>query len=649
MADPTKYESYESGADVDGVTRSNLWRAQMFAPEISHVITRVKIYGRRGSAGCGTLTISIRATSGGNPINPDLATVTLPEASMPGSNTWIELDLSNAVPCPAGVSMAMVGRTDAAGGYFAWRCDQTSPTYPRGYERISGDGSDGSWSGGTGRDLLFQDWGFPSVETYEARNVQAHQATGVGFLYDADGIDEIGFEWGKVSGGPYPDDLTFTGYIEEGTYSDELTSLDAETTYYYRAKIHHTTYGWAYGAEQSFTTTKAIPTVRTDPPTDADSSSIDAVGNITSIGSGSCDSRGFVYGLTSKDDPGNVAPASSGYDSYSEESGTFGTGEFTAEISGLTQNKIYYLRAWAHNSDGYSYGEELMILTNENVLILYTIGDSSKAIRFDSSPGDGPNHPGSGTVGHYVLVRAADSELETTGSVFGYIKGNFIYERHYYNDDNYTDLFALANPYRRTGTVIKIKYKAVIGGNNYPYGKYKRVLKTHGTTYEGTEGNAYGGLGSLCEIFSTNPYTGDAWTISELDDLIAGIKLGTGGGWGTPCCDMLRIFALWADAEVQTVPGERIDATTIRLHGLVIEDEAEACTVHFEWGPTVSYGNDTADQSKAKGDTFSADITTAEALIHYRAVIETECGETFYGADRTFPGTKPWSHIIAVP
>ncbi|GAH81330.1 unnamed protein product, partial [marine sediment metagenome] len=73
--------------------------------------------------------------------------------------------------------------------------------------------------------------------------------------------------------------------------------------------------------------------------------------------------RGIVYGTTSQGDPGNVAPAVSGYDSYEEEAGSFGTGAFTGALTSLEPKTTYYVRAYAHNSAGYSYGAEVSLTT----------------------------------------------------------------------------------------------------------------------------------------------------------------------------------------------------------------------------------------------------------------------------------------------
>lgn len=96
-----------------------------------------------------------------------------------------------------------------------------------------------------------------------------------------------------------------------------------------------------------------------------------ANGEITDVGSEDCDERGFVYGTSSEADPGDTAPDDSDYTNYTLESGTFSEGVFDAALSSLTPDTTYYVRAWAHNSDGYSYGDEVSFSTDA---LIYGIG-----------------------------------------------------------------------------------------------------------------------------------------------------------------------------------------------------------------------------------------------------------------------------------
>lgn len=105
----------------------------------------------------------------------------------------------------------------------------------------------------------------------------------------------------------------------------------------------------------------SLPTVTTQAVTLPNT----ANGNLTDTGGQDADKRGFVFGKTSKADPENVAPGSSGYDSFVEDTGTFGTGAFTKLLTSLNVSTVYYIRAYAHNSAGYGYGNEQSFTTRE--------------------------------------------------------------------------------------------------------------------------------------------------------------------------------------------------------------------------------------------------------------------------------------------
>jgi hypothetical protein len=86
-------------------------------------------------------------------------------------------------------------------------------------------------------------------------------------------------------------------------------------------------------------------------------------GTIVTIGAGNADLRGVVYSTASHAAPGNVAPAASGYEGVSGETGSFGVGAFTESLTVLNDGVIYYARAYAHDADGYVYGDEINFTT----------------------------------------------------------------------------------------------------------------------------------------------------------------------------------------------------------------------------------------------------------------------------------------------
>jgi len=107
------------------------------------------------------------------------------------------------------------------------------------------------------------------------------------------------------------------------------------------------------------------PTVTTQAASAVGETTATGNANITDTGGENADHRGVVYGTTSLGDPGNVAPALSGYDDFEDEAGSFGTGAFTASLTGLTPGATYYYRGYAHNSAGYVYGSEESFTTTD--------------------------------------------------------------------------------------------------------------------------------------------------------------------------------------------------------------------------------------------------------------------------------------------
>lgn len=76
-------------------------------------------------------------------------------------------------------------------------------------------------------------------------------------------------------------------------------------------------------------------------------------GTITAIGGENCDERGFDW------DYNSGAP----YTYSWTESGSYGTGAFSHQITGLAVGATVYFRAKAHNSAGWGYGSEKSFVT----------------------------------------------------------------------------------------------------------------------------------------------------------------------------------------------------------------------------------------------------------------------------------------------
>jgi uncharacterized protein (TIGR02145 family) len=129
-----------------------------------------------------------------------------------------------------------------------------------------------------------------------------------------------------------------------GVFSSAITGLTANTTYYVRAYATNS-YGTGYGALVSFTT---LPTVTTTVITSITATTANAGGSISSDGNATITARGVCWSTTSNPTIALTTKTTNGT----------GTGVFTSEITGLTAFTTYYVRAYATNSYGTSYGEE---------------------------------------------------------------------------------------------------------------------------------------------------------------------------------------------------------------------------------------------------------------------------------------------------
>ena len=123
-------------------------------------------------------------------------------------------------------------------------------------------------------------------------------------------------------------------------------------TYYYQAYAKNSV-GTAYGDVRSFKMSNA-PIVTTLPPTNVLATTATLNGRIDAEGDPAYTERGFVYSksynMPTIGDPANAT-------TRIRVSGR--NKEFSANISSLTENVTYYVRAYAVYEDGISYGEAL--------------------------------------------------------------------------------------------------------------------------------------------------------------------------------------------------------------------------------------------------------------------------------------------------
>lgn len=138
-----------------------------------------------------------------------------------------------------------------------------------------------------------------------------------------------------------------------GSFISTLTGLTPNTMYYVRAYATNAV-GTSYGEELPFTTLKELflATITTNAVSDITENSAVCGGNVTSDGNTNVTSRGVCWNTS-----GNPTTANN-----IVYSGT-GMGSFSCTLASLSPNTTYYARAFAINSVGIAYGEEVIFTT----------------------------------------------------------------------------------------------------------------------------------------------------------------------------------------------------------------------------------------------------------------------------------------------
>ena len=196
----------------------------------------------------------------------------------------------------------------------------------------------------------------PEVTTNAITEILATSATSGGYVsHDGFAVVEArGVVWSQTEYPTIDDNDGFTTDGEgTGNYTSFLTGLESSTSYYLRAYASNIA-GTAYGEQLSFETL-GPPVVSTETVTDIANNSALAGGTVTHDGGSPVTNRGVVWSTAenpSIDNNLGLTPES------------IGLGEFVSGINGLEKNSSYYVRAFASNIFGTSYGENVQFATS---------------------------------------------------------------------------------------------------------------------------------------------------------------------------------------------------------------------------------------------------------------------------------------------
>lgn len=196
-----------------------------------------------------------------------------------------------------------------------------------------------------------------AVKTIESSGIRAKTATLRGTIIDITSeIDEHGHCWSESGNPTIKNYRNRLGAINQmGPFQSDISGLEANKTYYYKAYVVIDE-KVVYGKELSFRTLDGIVKVNTLAITGITLNSATIGGEIIYEGDSPITERGICWSTV----PGPVI------ESNKIEAGS-GTGFFSAGISGLSAGATYYVRTYASNALGTTYGNELEFRTDIKV------------------------------------------------------------------------------------------------------------------------------------------------------------------------------------------------------------------------------------------------------------------------------------------
>jgi len=168
-----------------------------------------------------------------------------------------------------------------------------------------------------------------------------------------------------------------------GSFVSAISGLSANTIYFVRAYANNNA-GTGYGMAMSFTTQPAtVPVLTTAIATAITQNTATSGGTITSDGAASITARGVCWSTIQN-------PTIS--DSKTTDGS--GTGDFTSTLTGLIGNTTYHIRAYATNSAGTQYGNQISFKTSPLIPTLSTTTISSITQTTATSGGNVTNDGG---------------------------------------------------------------------------------------------------------------------------------------------------------------------------------------------------------------------------------------------------------------
>jgi hypothetical protein len=447
-ADAAIFETYQTGDGVDvGMDSPNVWIAQTFVASSNHTVKFVQLFGKREtSLTTGTITVSIKATDGdGFPTGPDLTSASEVVTTVPYNYGWFTVYLPTCALISGTRYAVVVRASNVSNGSEVWWSGDSVRAYPTGVGLnslnggsswtdafidlmfiINGDATEASVQTGSPTANSypgFDDW-YVAEGAYENSGNVAHGGKNVVHNYNnfnfsipagsvITGIEVRLDAWYVTSGWPPGGIGKFRTWLswDNGTSKtaliDSANVTDTEATYYVGGPT--STWGRTWSSSDfnngsfqlqlmPWTNTSVVSypnqmlnldfcpvtvyyTAPPPEPATVTTATVSAItlttatggGNVTSDGGGTVTARGVCWGTSA-----NPTVA----DSHTTDGS--GTGLFVSSITGLSPATTYHVRAYATNTAGTAYGDDLTFSTNAQLTL--TIQGTGSGVVHSTAP-----------------------------------------------------------------------------------------------------------------------------------------------------------------------------------------------------------------------------------------------------------------------
>jgi len=269
-------------------------------------------------------------------------------------------------------------------GFTEWAIIKTSlhQYLTEGFKTITLEVRDGDSNVGilTKTVLVNNDLEMPVVTTSAVINITATSATSGGNVASDGGSDVTtkGVCWGLNQDPTISDNKTTDG-SGLGAFASVLDGLISGSSYYVRAYATNGV-GTSYGNQIMFIPGQntSTPIVTTEETSDITKTSATSGGTVSSEGSSPVSVRGVCWSTNQNPTTANNKTNDGG-----------GIGTFVSSITGLTAGTIYYVRAYATNSVGTSYGNEITFETSPPPVVPTVNTTEASNITYNSASGGG--------------------------------------------------------------------------------------------------------------------------------------------------------------------------------------------------------------------------------------------------------------------